>query len=321
MTGSMKLQRLFWLLLFVLAVAGPGRAMQRVEQQRFTLAANGTVRLDTYRGLINVVEGEGDQVEVNVRSISTYEKEEEARNALDSLQLSMAVRDGGVVITATNPRETGIRIDLVELKKLELHFELVVPAHSNLDIATADGSITVGNLSGNVKARAQTGTVFLRHIEGNIQAETNFGDIIVSRCSGSVNLKSLQGNLQVGTVDGRAMLETVNGDIEIMNARSVVDAQVANGDVSAQFAQITGPSRIRTAVGNITTVINPDENFSIKARSRWGKIFSEMNVDTSRGGSGRSRLVGEYRGGGPQLEIEAPGGYVRIKPGEPLFEE
>lgn len=317
----MKLQRLFWLFLIVLLAVGPGRAMQRVEQQRFSLAANGIVSLTTYRGFINIVEGDGDQVEISVRSISTYAEEAEARNALDSLQLSMTARDDGIFITAANPRETGIRIDLFELKKLEIHFDLVVPPHSNLEIMTADGSITVGNLTGNVKARAETGSISFRHIDGNIQAETRVGNVILARCTGSVNLKASQGNLQVGTVGGRAIMETVNGDIEIMNARNVVDAQVANGDVSAQFAQITGPSRIRTAVGNITTVINPDEKFSIKARSRWGKIFSEMKVDTSRGGSGRSRLVGEYLGGGPQLEIEAPGGYVRIKPGEPLFEE
>lgn len=316
----MKLRHQFGLLLITLAVGLPAWGMQRVEQQRFPLGDNGTVRLDTYRGAVNIVAGDGDQVEVSVRYISTEEKEADARHALDSLQLALSAQGGNVVISATNPRETGVRIDLFELKKIEIYFELVVPAHCNLEIVNDDGSITVGSMAGNVVARAKTGTVFLRHIDGDIRAETNFGDVVVSRCTGSVNLRSVQGNLQVGTVGGRALLETVNGDIEIMNAQNVVDAQVANGDVSAQFAQIVGASRIRTAVGNITTVINPEESFSLKARSRWGKIYSEFQVDTSRGGSGRSRLVGEYRGGGPQLEIEAPGGYVRIKPGEPLFE-
>lgn len=321
MANSMKLRRLIWLLIFALPAVVPGWAMQRVEQKRFTLPANGIVKVDTYRGLINVVAGEGDQVEVRVRYVSTDEKEAAARKALDNLQLAMTTRGGDVIITASNPRETGIRIDLFDLKKLEIEFDLVVPAHCNLDLATADGSITVGSMSGKIKAKAQTGNVFIRTIDGDIQAETHMGDVTVSRCTGSVNIKSVQGSLQIGTVGGHAVLETVNGNIDIMNARSVVDAQVSNGDVSAQFASITGPSRIRTAVGNITTVINPDENFSIKARSRWGKIISEMSMDTSRGGSGRSRLIGEYRGGGPQLEIDAPGGYVRIKPGEPLFEE
>lgn len=317
----MKLQRLFWLLFIALPAALPGWAMERVEQQRFAVSEGAVIRLDTYRGYINVVAGQGNEVEVSVRYLSTEDKEDAARRALDNLRLEMDQRNGQVVITASNPHETGIRIDLFELKKLEIHFELVVPAHCNLDLATADGSITVDSLTGNLKARADTGTIFFRHIQGDIEARTQSGDVIVSRCTGSVNLKTVQGNLQIGTVVGRAFLETVNGDIEIMNARNVVDARVANGDISARFAQIVGPSHIRTAVGNITTVLNPEENFSIKARSRWGKIFSEMKVDTSRGGSGRSRLVGEYRGGGPQLEIEAPGGYVRIKPGEPLFED
>ncbi|MFZ9681881.1 MAG: DUF4097 family beta strand repeat-containing protein [Cephaloticoccus sp.] len=164
------------------------------------------------------------------------------------------------------------------------------------------------------------GTIFFRRIDGNITASTRSGDVIVSRCSGSVDLRTQQGSVQVGTVGGRAVLETVSGDIEVMSAYDVVDAKAADGDVNARFARITGPSRLRTGLGNITTIINPEENFSIKARSRWGKIFSEMPVAAARGGTGRSRLVGEYKGGGPELEVEAPGGFVRIKGGEPLFE-
>lgn len=295
--------------------------MQRVEQKSFPLTAGGTVRLNTYRGLVNVSAGEGDKVTVTVRSVSGEEKEENARRALDSLDLSMAARNGEISITASNIRETGVRIDLFELKKIEIFFEISVPENCNLDLSTDDGSITVGSLAGNMKARTETGQIFFRRIDGNVEARSRSGDIIVSRCTGSVDLKCLQGNISVGTVSGRATLETVNGDIEIMSAYDVVMAKAAEGDVSAGFAQITGPSSIRTAVGNITTIINPDTGFSIKAKSRWGKIYSDMNVDTSRGGSGRSKLVGDYKGGGPELDIEAPGGYVRIKPGEPLFEE
>lgn len=315
----MKLRRIFVLVMMVWLAVTPGRGMERVEQQRFPLGANGTIRLDTYRGAVNIVAGEGEQVEVTVR-YSTVEKDETAaRQALDSLQLAMSAQGGEVVIKATNPRETGVRIDLVELTKIEITFDIAVPTRCNLEITNADGSITIGDMAANIKAKAEMGTIFCRHIDGDIQAETTIGPVVVSRCTGSVNLKSVQGNLQVGTVGGRALLETVNGDIEIMNALNVVDAKIANGDMSAQFAQIVGPSRLRTAVGNVTTIINPADRFSVRAESLWGKIYNKFELDVSRGGSGRSRLVGDYQGGGPQLDIEAPGGYVRIKPGEPLF--
>lgn len=317
----MKLQRLSWLLLIsiVLAVTS-GRAMQRVEQHHFILGDQGTVRLNTYRGLVNVVAGEGPGVEVSVRSISGETSEEAARRALDGLRLTMEARDGNVMITAANPSETGVRIDLCEPKKLEVYIDLVVPARCSLEISNDDGSINVGDLTGECVATAQTGTIFFRHINGDIMAETNFGDIIVSRCSGSVDLKSRQGNLQVGTVSGRARLETVEGDIEIMNAQNSVMAQSATGDVSAQFARITAASRLRTDVGSVTTIINPAESFSLNVRSRRGKTNSDFKLDATHSAASRNRLMGDYRGGGPQLEIDAPGGAVRIKPGEPLFE-
>ncbi|MCC6415392.1 MAG: DUF4097 family beta strand repeat protein [Opitutaceae bacterium] len=319
----MKLRRLFGFLLIALLSTGIGRAMQRVEQQRFALGPGGTVRLDTYRGAIHVTarQDQGDQVEVNVRYATLETKEVEARQALDGLQLTMAADQGDVVITARNPRETGLRIDLFELKRLEISFELVVPARCNLELVNEDGSITVGDLSGTVKAVARTGTVFLRHIDGDVQAQTGSGNVIVSRCTGSVYLKSTRGSLQVGTVGGRARLETVDGDIEIMNALGEVMAHATNGDVSAQFAQVSGDSRLRAAVGNVTTIINPEASFALKASSRWGKIYNDMQLAAARGGSGRGRLSGVYGLGGPLLEIEAPGGNVRIKAGEPQFDE
>lgn len=297
------------------------QGMQRVVQQSYVLPADGVVIVDSYRGMISVTVGDTENVEIRVLSVSPKEDEDAARRALDTLRLRVEQTGRDIRIIATNPHETGVRLDIIELQKIELYFELVVPARCNLDLTTLDGGITVDSLAGNMKARTETGSIFFRQIEGNIVAVANSGDVVVSRCSGSVDLRSRQGDVRIGTVGGRAVLETVNGDIEVMSAYHTVFAKVADGDISAGFAQFAGPSFIRTAVGDVIAVLNPEENFSIKAHSRWGKIISELAPGTVSGKVGRSRLVGDYRGGGPQVEIEAPGGSVRLKPGEPLFEQ
>lgn len=155
----MKLHHLFWLLVIALPAAVQGRAFQRVEQQRFTLPTDGAVRVNTYRGLINVVAGEGKEVKVTVHALSTEDEEAEARAALDALVLSIHQEGREIVVTATNPRETGVRLDIFALKKLELQFDFVVPAQCNLSLATADGSISVDSLAGDMQARAETGTI------------------------------------------------------------------------------------------------------------------------------------------------------------------
>lgn len=315
----MKLQRLLILIGLALATCLSVQGMQRVVTQTYPLPTNGTVKIDSYRGLINMTVGDTSNVEINVRSISQKQDEAEAARALDTLQLRIEQVGNEIRVVATNPAETGLRLDIVELQKLEIYFEITVPSRCNLDLTTLEGGITVDSLVGNMKARTEIGSIFFRQIHGNVTARSQAGDVVVSRCSGSADLRASQGNVRIGTVGGRAILETVNGDIEVMSAYSTVMAKAAEGDISAGFAQIAGPSSIRTALGNVTAVLNPEEKFSIKAHSRWGKIISELASEEVTGKMGRTRMTGDYRGGGPQLELQAHGGSVRLKPGEPLF--
>ena len=63
---------------------------------------------------------------------------------------------------------------------------VLVPRRCHVELRTRDGGITVGNLTGNVRARSVQGNVFIRRIEGSVDAGTVGGDVIVSRCSGAV---------------------------------------------------------------------------------------------------------------------------------------
>jgi hypothetical protein len=320
LAGVMHARSLLVLGLLFMALAPAGRAMDRVEQRSFLLPAQGGVRIDAYRGLINVVPGAGHEVRITVRARSEKKDEKGARRALEALQLEMRRHGDDIVVTARNPRETGVLFFWEDHTKLDLRFEITVPATCNLDLKTDDGGIMVGSLAGTMRARTDVGTIFFRQIDGSVDASANSGNIVVSRCSGPVTLRTVRGDVQIGTVGGRAVLETVNGDISVQTARAPIEAKAADGNVTAGFATIDGGSRISTAIGNITATVNPEAGCSIRATSQWGKIYSKLPVQAEAGGNGRSKLVGEYNGGGPLIELAASGGYVKIKPGEPLFD-
>lgn len=313
--------RRFTLLLALgLATFASGRAVERLDRQTFPLPKNGTVKVDTYRGFINVVAGGDDSAMVAVRYETEKTDPEVVKRELDALQLSMELHGNELVVTARNPRETGVRFIWQDQSRIDIHIDLVVPATCNLDLSSGDGGITVGNLAGHMRARADTGTIFFRRIEGSIDAQTDSGDIVVSRCSGPVTLKTVRGNVNIGTVGGRARIETVNGDIEVQTARAGIDATAADGNISAGFADIKAESRIKTSVGDITAIVNPSEACSIHATSLWGKVLSKLAARTEAGGNGRGSLVADYNGGGPLIELSANGGYVKIRPGDPLFD-
>lgn len=306
--------------LIFLGVVTSGQAILRVEKQEFILPTDGKVVVDSYRGAIDVVPGDSQTVQVVVKVVAPQDDEAEARQALDYLDLKIEQVAGVVTITARNPHVAGVRFVWEDERGLDIRIEVRVPPQCNLDLQTKNGGITVGNLQGEMRAATEVGTIFFRNIDGSIDAKVSgTGDVVVSRCSGSVDLKTVAGNVRIGTVGGLARLETVNGNIELQTAEGAVQAITADGDIDAGFARVFGESKIRTKFGNITATINPSESFTIQAKASWGKVVSKLSANADSGGNGRNRFSGEYNGGGPLIELDANGGTVRIKPGEPYL--
>lgn len=296
-------------------------AVQRVEQWVYPVQPGSTLKVDTYRGLINVLPEGVDEVKVTVGMSIDTDRINEAREVMEGFELKATTVEKELQLVARNPRDSNVRFEWTKQPRPTVEITIHVPKNMHLNLTTSDGNLTVGNLDGSVRARADMGTIFLRRIEGDVDARTNFGDVIVSRCMGKVDLRSMQGSIRVGTVGGRATLETVSGDIEIMSAYAEVMAETEEGNVSAGFAQVPAASKIRTAVGNIFARVNPDQAFSLQASSTWGRVISKFTSNGATGErSSRSRLADQHNGGGPLIKLKASGGNVTIEPGEPLFE-
>jgi len=294
-------------------------AAQRVEQQTLAVQPGCTVRLEAYRGQINVVSGETDEVRVTVALDLTETKPGQAQAVLDGFTLSAATAGNEVRISAGNPRDRDVRFVWENSMRPQIVFTLTVPEHCHLDLQTRDGSITVDPLRGNMRARSETGSITFRRIDGTIDAATRTGDVVVSRCTGAVRLKTIQGNVLIGTVGGRARLETLDGDIEVQTAYGAVEAATSTGDVSAGFARMLEQSHLRTSLGDIHATVNPAEGFSLMASAGLGKVTSKLDLAADIGGMRRGKLSGQYQGGGPLLNLKAGGGNVRIEAGEPVF--
>jgi len=292
-------------------------AVQRLEDQTFPAAPGITVRLDAYRGAINVVAGSNDTVRVTVALLLPADDTVAAQAVLDGFVLRAETKDGVLHLTARNPLDRSTRFTWNKEPRPDITYTIEVPAQVHLDLQTNDGSIMVDSLSGRMRARAKTGTIFFRQIEGTVDARTETGDVIVSRCTGAVVLRTRQGDVRIGMVGGRASLETVEGDIELQSAHDAVKALTQSGDITAGFATVAEASQIRTALGNIRAQINPETAFSLRAVSGWGRVTNQLALeDAGNGGSGR--LSGQHNGGGPLLELRANGGRVTIESSEVL---
>ena len=300
-------------------LCGEAAASQRVERQAFAVQPGCTVRLDAYRGAIQVEAGTDDVVQVRVTVDYVTDNFARAEAVLSGFQLAAVTAGNEIRLLARNPKDSGTRFIWDKSERPRVVYHLTVPMHCNLDLQTPDGGITVAPLRGEMRARGDLGTIFFRQVDGSVDAATHTGNVIVSRCTGTVNLKSVHGDVRIGAVGGRALLQTVDGDIEVQTAYAAVDAATANGDVTAGFAKLEQQSRIKTSLGSIHATVNPSEAFSLQAAASFGKVLAKVDVAATKGGNGRSKLRGTYQGGGPLLGQKASSGNVVIEAAEPRF--
>jgi len=315
----MKLYHFIALFCAVLMSVLSAAAMERVETRRVPLADGGRVKISTGVGSIKIVSGEVDRLELQLRCISHDQKSQRAREVLNRVQLVMRRSDDTVSIDVLDRASGGTR--LLNAKRLDLQFELLVPENCSLDLYTQDGAIEVGNLEGHIRAVSENGKIFLGQIDGHIYATTKKGDVSVSRCTGAADLTSEDGNVQIGTVSGHAHLETKRGNIVVQAAYNTLSAHTAQGNIVAALAKINGPSDFRSDHGSVRTTINPSEHCFIAAKAGKGKVSSEIPLVLANGGSDSGRMIGENLGGGPRVDIAVTGGRVQVVKGEPLFSE
>ena len=299
-----------------------GRAAEREFERTFPVEPGCTVKLDTYRGSIEIVEGDRPEVHVTVHMEIGSDTEEEAARVYAGLRLE-AVQDGNTVtLRARNPRETRVRFVWEDKNQIDQAWRITVPRQCNVDLTTLSGGITIGSLTGHMVARTERGTIYLKRIDGSVDAATEIGDVIVSRCSGDLKARVLRGTIRLGTIGGFVEAKNATGDIEVLAARGGINALVDSGDVYVGFPRDTvGPAQIKSSGGSIYAKIDPAANCVVSAKSFWGHVDSLLPMQVDAGAHGKSKLAGRLGQGGPQLNFYANGGHVKLTPGETYFED
>jgi hypothetical protein len=190
------------------------------EVRETRLPARGELRVDAGRnGGVSVRAWEGRDVLVRARIQTT------ARTAADARSLAQGVRvstDG--TIRSTGPETSGRN------RGWSVSYEIMVPARTNLNLATHNGPISVDRVSGEMELRAVNGPISLNQLAGDVRARAQNGPVTVT----------LAGRRWSG--DGLDA-ETVNGPITLRMPRGYA-AHLESGNVNGP---INAPSALRPA--------------------------------------------------------------------------
>jgi DUF4097 and DUF4098 domain-containing protein YvlB len=210
-----------------------------------------------------------------------------------------------------------------------VHWEVQVPAQTELDIDTSGGGIRIAGLRSDAKLETSGGRIEVRDLVGELQGHTSGGGIRLERIRGRMHVETSGGGIEGTELDGPIDAETsggsvrlgrVTGDIRahssgggiyIHDAGGRVEADTSGGGIEASFAR--GNARggsLETSGGGIVVSLDPSVGLRIDASGN--SVRAELPI-TVQGAISRRKLQGTLGGGGEMLRLHTSGGGVRIQ--------
>lgn len=161
----------------------------------------------------------------------------------------------------------------------------VVPQNTNIDVDNSSGSISVENIgqavvkleassgsirgrniASNVSAEASSGSISLGEIKGDVNSVTSSGSQKHNNISGSLKAKASSGSLKVEGIGGEAALSTSSGSQSITSIGSNLYTKASSGSI--KIDGVTGNVKANTTSGGMNL----------------NKVTGSVNLQSSSGG-------------------------------------
>jgi len=195
----------FPVLILVLALVAPAIAQETREVNKSgPFGANGRLYVDTYKGSIDIVPWDKQEIEIH----------------------AVIEADGGDRYEREMVQDTEIRIDLTSSSaRIRTDYEHAKRRHRGFLGLFGDYS---GNLpfvyytiklprTTRVEIKDYKSKTTVDDLQGDVEIDTYKGEVAVSRLSGALDLNTYKGEVRVGfaALTGRSRVETYKGEIEM----------------------------------------------------------------------------------------------------------
>src|SRR6476469_4960610 len=281
------------------------------------------------------------RVEVYITSNNNKEltKEEIQQRLNEKYNLNVSVANNKVTATAR------LKEKMTDWKKaLNISFKVFVPKNVSTDLSTSGGSISLNNLSGNLKFSTSGGSLDLDNVSGNVDGRTSGGsidlrnskdDIDLSTSGGSIDAKNCEGKLRLSTSGGSLDLKDLKGDIRATTSGGGIHGSDIEGELiahtsggSIHFSDLSCSLETSTSGGNIDVSIKELGQY-IKISNSAGNIdvtlpnkgldldlsASKIKTGQLNNFSGKvddEEINGKLNGGGVPVRIDAGSGKISL---------
>jgi DUF4097 and DUF4098 domain-containing protein YvlB len=199
-------------------------------RKTYELQPGGTVEIINVNGQILVEPSTGKTVEVVAKKTAKGGSVEDAKRALERIEIVDSSGAAGVRIE-TKVQRTGGWFG----SAANVQYSIRVPSGGQLKFSTVNGGVELRGISGEIQAETTNGGITAREVGGSIDASTTNGGVDIDLT-------------QLG--ERGARLECTNGGIRLRlpsDAKASISASVSNGgiDVSGLDLDTTESSRQR----------------------------------------------------------------------------
>jgi hypothetical protein len=216
-------------------------------RRTFTVGPGGQLTVKADRGSITVTAGDSTGVEIDIMRNVKRASKARAEKVFRDHEISFSQDGNNVKVVAGFKREPRLWDDIWH--RFQVRYTITVPSQFNVDLKTAGGTITIGNLTGKVRAETSGGSLKFGKIDGSVWGRTAGGGITLLACTGQVEVKTSGGSINLGEVEGKVSAGTAGGSISVKKALGDAELKTSGGSINVD--EITGMLDAGTAGGSI----------------------------------------------------------------------
>ena len=273
----------------VVDMVGAPRYTER-EEKRFTVSGKPDVSLSTFDGAIEIRPSDRSEVAV------TIEKQAYDKDAASRIEVRAEQSGDRIVVDVRLPK--GHRMfGFHESASAKLIVSL--PAASNVEAHSGDGSIDIERITGTLDLRSGDGSINGRTLGGAVKAHT--GD-------GSIKLADVSGALDADTGDGT-----------ITAAGRFTSVRAHTGDGHVTITAVSGSSaseewNITTGDGSVVLEVPDGFGAELDAHTGDGAIeVRDVSLSNVTGRISRTTVRGRLGNGGSTVRVRTGDGSITLR--------
>ena len=169
-----------------------------------------------------------------------------------------------------------------------------------------------------VTTRSADGSMSMRDISGAVDVSSSDGSLSASHVSGALRFHTSDGSMSIQDAEGTLEARTSDGSMSIRGRFSQIDAHTSDGSGNLTLeegSKLTGASSIGSQDGSFHVLVPRSLAVELDISSADGSVSCNLPLQTETSETGEHHHIhGRLNGGGPSLTIHTSDGSISVSP-------